>query len=259
MCTNDIVVHGAEPLFFLDYLAVGKLIPSVAKEIIKGIANGCTEGGCALIGGETAEMPNMYRAGEYDLAGFCVGVVDLDNLIDGSSISVGDALIGIASSGLHSNGYSLVRKLFFQRLKWKIDLGIPDLGHTLGEELLIPTRIYVRTVLNLLKDFRIKGLAHITGGGITENVCRILPDGCQALIQKTRWTPPFIFQLISQKGKLSENEMFRVFNNGIGMVVVIAKEQIDECLQRLQGLRETAYHIGEIARRKPGSSPVLYV
>jgi phosphoribosylformylglycinamidine cyclo-ligase len=259
MCANDIVVQGAEPLFFLDYLATGKLDPEVATQVIRGIAVGCKEAGCALIGGETAEMPDIYRPGEYDLAGFCVGVVDMDALIDGSIISMGDALIGIASSGLHANGYSLVRNLFFRRLKWKIDQDIPELGRTVGEELLIPTRIYVPTVLHLLKDFTIKGLAHITGGGITENLSRILPNVCQAIIRRASWQPPAIFEVIRRRGNISDQEMFRVFNNGIGMVVVADTEQVDEMMLRLRGLNERAYVIGEITRRKKGAPSVKYI
>jgi phosphoribosylformylglycinamidine cyclo-ligase len=256
MCVNDIVVQGAEPLFFLDYLAMGKLDATTAQQIVEGVARGCLEAGCALIGGETAEMPGLYRAGEYDLAGFCVGVVESDRLIDGSAISVGDALIGIASNGLHANGYSLVRKIFFRRLRWKLDRYVPELGRTLGEELLAPTRIYARTVLNLVRDFRIKGLAHITGGGIMENLARILPEGCQALIKKASWQPPPIFTLIRERGKVDEEEMYRVFNNGLGLILVCHPEAAEDILQRLSALNEKAFLIGEIVRRPSGQPPV---
>lgn len=259
MCVNDIAVQGAEPLFFLDYLAVGKLDPTVASQILQGIAEGCAQAGCALIGGETAELPAMYRPTEYDLAGFCVGAVDKDQIIDGSTISVGDVLIGIASSGLHANGYSLVRKLFFRRLKWKIDRHVPELGHTLGDELLIPTRIYVRSVLNLMRDFQIKGLAHITGGGITENLPRILPKGCSAVVHKKSWTPPAIFEIIRQRGKVSEAEMYRVFNNGVGLIAVVSDREAEDIIQRLQALGERPYRIGTIGRRPAGGPSLAYI
>jgi phosphoribosylformylglycinamidine cyclo-ligase len=258
MCVNDVVVQGAEPLFFLDYLGTGRLKPSIGVQILQGIVTGCKEAGCALIGGETAELPDMYRSGEYDLAGFCVGVVDRDHLIDGSTVSVGDALIGIGSSGLHSNGYSLVRKLFFSRLKWRLDQELPELGRSLGEELLTPTRIYVRTVLNLLRDFRIKGLCHVTGGGITGNLPRVLPEGCRALVRRGSWETPAIFDLIRVRGKVSEEEMFRVFNNGIGMVVVAPQDQAEEILLRLKALQERAFLIGEVDRRAPGAAALVY-
>jgi phosphoribosylformylglycinamidine cyclo-ligase len=259
MCVNDVVVQGAEPLFFLDYLAVAKLAPDVTTRIIGGVVQGCKEAGCALIGGETAELPGMYRRGEYDLAGFCVGVVERDSILDGSTISVGDAIIGMASSGMHSNGYSLARRLFFQRLKWGVDREVPELGRTLGEELLIPTRIYVRSILNLLRDFPIKGLAHITGGGLLENIPRVLPEGCGGVIRREAWEPPAVFQLIRKRGKVPDQEMFRVFNNGIGMVVIVAEERAAEVMSRLRTLNETAYLIGEIVPRSAGSDPLVIV
>ncbi len=259
MCANDVVVQGAEPLFFLDYLAMGRLETSVACQIVEGIVAGCQEAGCALVGGETAELPDMYRPGEYDLAGFCVGVVDRDAIIDGSGTSVGDALVGLASSGLHSNGYSLVRRLFFQRLKWSIDKEVPELGRSLGEELLVPTRIYAKSVLNLMKDFQVKGVAHITGGGISENLPRILPIGCQAVVRKDSWEIPPIFHLIRERGRVSESEMFRVFNNGLGMVIIVPAQQAEDVLHRLWGLNEKAYMIGEIDRRPSDGPAVRYV
>ena len=248
MCVNDIVVQGAEPLFFLDYLATGKLSPEKAVEIVKGISEGCVQAGCALIGGETAEMPGMYGDGEYDLAGFTVGVVDNDRIIDGSSITVGDKLIGLASSGLHSNGYSLARKVCFERLGLSIDSFVPELGKPLGEALLTPTRIYVKAILNLLRDFQIKGMAHITGGGLLENIPRVLPRHCRALIHKNSWEIPAIFQLLREGGNIDEIEMHRTFNNGIGMVLIVPEREVEDIMVRLSGLKETAYIIGEISK-----------
>ena len=248
MCVNDIVVQGAEPLFFLDYLATGKLSPEKAVEIVKGISEGCVQAGCALIGGETAEMPGMYGDGEYDLAGFTVGVVDNDRIIDGSSITVGDKLIGLASSGLHSNGYSLARKVCFERLGLSIDSFVPELGKPLGVALLTPTRIYVKAILNLLRDFQIKGMAHITGGGLLENIPRVLPRHCRALIHKNSWEIPAIFQLLREGGNIDEIEMHRTFNNGIGMVLIVPEREVEDIMVRLSGLKETAYIIGEISK-----------
>jgi len=248
MCVNDIVVQGAEPLFFLDYMATGKLTPEKAQDVIKGIAEGCIQAGCALIGGETAEMPGFYGTGEYDLAGFTVGIVDNNAIIDGSTITVGDRLIGLASSGLHSNGYSLARKVFFDRLGLSVEAQMEELHRTIGEELLEPTRIYVKTVLNLLRDFEIKGMAHITGGGLVENVPRVLPKNCQAIIQKDSWTKPAIFEVIRQAGNIEETEMYRTLNYGIGMVLVVPEKDVEEILVRLSGLKETAFVIGEIAK-----------
>ena len=248
MCVNDIIVQGAEPLFFLDYLATGKLSPEKATEIVKGIADGCVQAGCALIGGETAEMPGMYGEGEYDLAGFTVGVVDNSRIIDGSTITVGDKVIGIASTGLHSNGFSLARKVFFERMGLTIDSLLPELGQPLGLELLTPTRIYVRTILNLLRDFQIKGMAHITGGGLTENLPRVLPRQCQAVIDKASWPKPVIFELLRQGGEIEETEMYRTFNYGIGMALVVPAKEADDVMVRLSGLKEQAFLIGEIAK-----------
>ncbi|BCR05167.1 phosphoribosylformylglycinamidine cyclo-ligase [Desulfuromonas versatilis] len=259
MCVNDIVVQGAEPLFFLDYLATGKLSPEKAAEIVKGISEGCVQAGCALIGGETAEMPGMYAEGEYDLAGFTVGVVDNSRIIDGSTITVGDVLIGIGSSGLHSNGYSLARKVFFERMKLSVDSRLPELEKPLGEELLTPTRIYVKTILNLLRDFQVKGMAHITGGGLTENVPRILPKHCQAVIEKSSWSKPVIFDLLRQGGNIEELEMYRTFNYGVGMVLVVPQAEADEVMVRLSGLKEKAWIIGEIAKCPEGEEPVRLV
>lgn len=259
MCVNDIVVQGAEPLFFLDYLATGKLSPEKGAEIVKGISEGCIQAGCALIGGETAEMPGMYADGEYDLAGFTVGVVDNSKIIDGSTITRGDRIIGIGSNGLHSNGYSLARKVFFEKMGLSIDSKIDELEKPLGEELITPTRIYVKTVLNLLRDFEIKGVAHITGGGILENVPRILPNHCKAVIEKSSWDKPAIFEVLREGGNIDEFEMYRTFNYGIGMALVVSAEEAEEIMLRLSGLKEKAYLIGEITKAEEGDDEIQLV
>jgi len=252
MCVNDIIVQGAEPLFFLDYLATGQLSPEKGAEIVKGIAAGCQQAGCALIGGETAEMPGMYSDGEYDLAGFTVGVVDRDSIIDGSSINTGDKLIGIASSGLHSNGYSLARKVLLERMQLPLDQVPAGFDRTLGEVLLTPTKIYVKSILNLMRDFTIKGMAHITGGGLLENVPRVLPKHCRAVINCGSWEIPPIFTLLQQGGNIEETEMYRTFNNGIGMVLVVGPNDVDDILMRLHGLGEEASLIGSIEQTQDG-------
>lgn len=259
MCVNDIIVQGAEPLFFLDYLATGKLLPEKAAEIVKGIAEGCKQAGCALIGGETAEMPGFYTDGEYDVAGFTVGVVDRDAIIDGSCISVGNQLIGIASSGLHSNGYSLARKLIFDHMGLEIDSEMPGTGLSVADVLLTPTRIYVRSILNLLKDFSIKGIAHITGGGLLENVPRVLPKGCIAKIDLNSWQRPVLFDLLQNAGNVEQDEMYRTFNMGIGMVLAVAEEQAEEVIDRLKGLGEQAWTIGEVVSCPVGGECVELV
>ncbi len=246
MCVNDIIVQGAEPLFFLDYLATGKLLPEKAAEIVKGIAEGCKQAGCALIGGETAEMPGFYAEGEYDVAGFTVGVVDRDNIIDGSSISAGNRLIGIASSGLHSNGYSLARTLVFDRLGLSIHDEFPGTSVSVADVLLTPTRIYVRSILNILKDFTINGIAHITGGGLLENVPRVLPKECQARIYTNRWEQPNLFKVLQKAGNVERDEMYRTFNMGIGMVLAVAENQAEEIIDRLKRLNESAWIVGDI-------------
>ena len=256
MCVNDIVVQGAEPLFFLDYFATAKLDPERGAKVVKGIAEGCFMAGCALIGGETAEMPGFYSSGEYDLAGFAVGVVDRENIIDGSTITVGNKLIGIASSGLHSNGYSLARKVLFDKLGLSINDELPGLGRTVGDELLTPTRIYAKTILNLLRDFHINGIAHITGGGLLENVPRILPNGCKAIINKNAWVMQDIFLVIQGAGNIEEMEMFRTFNCGIGMVLAVPENEAEEVLIRLSGLNERAFVIGEIGKCEIGNEVV---
>jgi phosphoribosylformylglycinamidine cyclo-ligase len=259
MCVNDIIVQGAEPLFFLDYLATGKLDPAKAADIVKGISAGCVQAGCALIGGETAEMPGFYADGEYDIAGFTVGVVDRDNLIDGSSITVGNTLIGLASSGLHSNGYSLARKVIFEKMGLQIDSVLPGTGLTVADELLQPTRIYVKSVLNLLRDFTINGIAHITGGGLLENIPRVLPQGCKAVIRKKSWPVPPIFDIIRDAGNIAESEMHRTLNCGIGMVMVVPEEQTDDILIRLSGLQEKAFILGDIAKCEHDTATVEMV
>ena len=259
MCVNDIIVQGAEPLFFLDYLATGKLDPEKGAAIVKGISDGCIQAGCALIGGETAEMPGFYAEGEYDMAGFTVGVVERENLIDGSSITVGNRLIGLASSGLHSNGYSLARKVIFERMGLGIHDQLPGMGRSVADELLTPTRIYVKSILNLLRDFQINGIAHITGGGLLENIPRVLPHGCKALISRQSWQIPGIFRLLQDGGNVDEEEMYRTFNCGIGMVLSVPEKDAEEILIRLSGLNEQAFVIGEVAKCEPGKECVEMV
>ncbi len=251
MCVNDIVVQGAEPLFFLDYFATGKLKPEAHAEIIRGIADGCKQAGCALIGGETAEMPSFYGDDEYDLAGFAVGVVEKKRIIDGSKIRAGHALVGLASSGLHSNGYSLVRKVLFERAGYGVADILSELGgKTLGEVLLTPTRIYARTVLALMKDYDISGMAHITGGGITENTPRMLPKGAQALIRKGTWEIPPIFSLVRKKAQVDDREMYRDFNMGLGMILAVPAKQADAVIKKATKLGEKAFLIGSIVKGK---------
>lgn len=258
MCVNDILTSGARPLFFLDYFASGKLSTRQAADVIKGIAEGCKMADCSLIGGETAEMPGFYDKGEYDLSGFSVGVVDRKSIINGAGIKEGDVLIGIASSGIHSNGYSLVRKLFFDINKYSPKKKIKELGCTLGEELLKPTKIYVRSILKLMKSHRIKGIAHITGGGLTENLPRILPKTrkLQCIITKGSWPVHTIFSLIQEMGRVPDDEMYKTFNMGIGMVIIVKKADAQKVLVKLKRLGETAYIIGGIEK---GRGEVSYV
>jgi len=256
MSVNDILVSGAEPLFFLDYFACGKLDVAVAADVIKGIALGCEQAGCALIGGETAEMPSMYPEGEYDLAGFAVGAVEKSEIIDGSSIAPGDVVLGLASSGAHSNGYSLVRKI--------LDRAKPDLdadfdGRPLADALIAPTRIYVKPMLALMKRVKVKGIAHITGGGIVENVPRVLPDPVRAVIDKKSWQRPKLFDWLQREGKVAEDEMHRVFNCGIGMVVVVAAQDADAAIAWLRESGEAVYRIGRIEPAVPGGAPTVVV
>lgn len=263
MSVNDILVQGAEPLFFLDYFACGKLDVDIATQVVKGIAQACEQAGCALVGGETAEMPGMYPEGEYDLAGFAVGVVEKDRIIDGSGISENDVVLGLASSGAHSNGYSLVRKIVE---KSQVDLatnfaglnGVSDTSRkTLGDALLAPTRIYVKPLLKLIQEIPVKGLAHITGGGLVENVPRILPDTLCAVLNTGNWPLPSLFEWLQNAGNVSTVEMYRVFNCGIGMVVVISSEHAEQAIQSLLASGETVYRIGAIRRRTPGETQVI--
>jgi phosphoribosylformylglycinamidine cyclo-ligase len=258
MCVNDIIVQGAKPLFFLDYLAMGRLDNAVAEQILLGIAQGCTQAGCALIGGETAEMPGIYQAGEYDLSGFAVGIVDNSKIIDGSYIRPGHQIIGLASSGVHSNGFSLVRKIFFDHCNYDVNTRIPELGTTLGEELLRPTTIYVPTILNLMRDLPIHGLAHITGGGIDENIIRVIPDACKVVVRKDAWERPPIFNLLQNLGNVTDAEMQRTFNNGIGMVMVVPEKSTQEVMDRLGAMDANAWLIGEITDRETTEKQVQW-
>jgi phosphoribosylformylglycinamidine cyclo-ligase len=259
MCVNDIAVQGAKPLFFLDYLAMGKLDHKTATEIIKGIGEGCKQAKCALLGGESAEMPGFYKTKEYDLAGFSVGIVDNDKIVDGSEIHVGLQVIGIASSGLHSNGYSLARKVCFDKLKLKVDSHIPEFGHTLGEELLKPTRIYSETIRNLIRDIPVHGLVHVTGGGIPDNILRVVPKGCQVVMKKNSWEVPPIFPFLQEAGNISQKEMLRTFNNGIGLIAVVPEAACQEVLELLRALNEEAFVIGEIVERKTSRVRIKWV
>ncbi len=240
MCVNDVLVQGAEPLFFLDYFACGRLDVDVAAAVIAGIAEGCQQAGAALIGGETAEMPDMYPQGEYDLAGFCVGAVEREHIIDGTAITAGDALIGIASSGPHSNGYSLIRKVLDIAGSADID------GRDAGAALLEPTRIYVKPILALMKSVTVKGLAHITGGGISENLPRALPGNVHASVDTSSWQRGPVFDWLAEHGKISTQEMRRTFNCGVGMVVVVAESELATALATLEGLGESAWHLGQV-------------
>ncbi|AIS51769.1 phosphoribosylformylglycinamidine cyclo-ligase PurM [Thermoanaerobacter kivui] len=251
MCVNDIIVTGAKPIFFLDYFATGKLKSEVAVEVIKGIAEGCKMAGCALIGGETAELPGFYKEGEYDLAGFAVGVAEKEGLIDPNRMCEGDVILGLPSSGIHSNGYSLVRKIFFEENNLSVKDFIPELDMKLGEVLLTPTKIYVRSI-EALKGLKIKGIAHITGGGFIDNIPRIVKKGLSAKIDKGTWEIPPIFKLIQKMGKVEEREMFRTFNMGIGMIVIVSPEEVDEAINRLGQIGDKVYVIGEIQKGEGG-------
>nr|HID59011.1 phosphoribosylformylglycinamidine cyclo-ligase [Desulfobacterales bacterium] len=257
MCVNDIAVQGASPLFFLDYLSMGKLIPETAETIVRGIAEGCKQANCALIGGETAEMPGFYAENEYDLAGFVVGIVDNSRIVDGSEIGVGHKLIGVASSGLHSNGYSLVRKICFERLGLKLEDRVDLLGKTLGEVLIEPTKIYSDLIQKLIRDLPIHGLSHITGGGIIENLPRILPSSCCARIEEGSWEIPPIFHFLRESGNISNLEMLRTFNNGIGLIIVVPESAVDDVLERVAAIGERAYIIGDIVQRKGSEDQII--
>lgn len=259
MCVNDIAVSGAEPLFFLDYFATGKLSVSTAQDVVKGIADGCRQAGCALIGGETAEMPSFYPDGEYDLAGFAVGAVDRPKIIDGKTIQPGDAVIGLASSGLHSNGYSLVRRVFFDKAKLTVQSRLPEWDRPLGEVLLAPTRIYAKQILALAQEFPIKGIAHITGGGITENLPRVFPDGIGARIFRGRWPVPPVFTALARLGEVPREEMYRVFNMGIGLILVVPSAAASAVLARAASLGDQGWQIGDIVAIDQSQPLVTYV
>jgi len=248
MCVNDVLVQGAEPLFFLDYFATGKLTPEIAAQVVEGIGEGCVQANAALIGGETAEMPGMYKSGEYDLAGFCVGAVEKSQIIDGSKVAAGDILVGLASSGAHSNGYSLVRKIIDT---YDVPLDTQIDGRTLAEAVLAPTKIYVRSVLSLMKELPVHALAHITGGGILGNLNRVLPDDCHAVVQESTWQWPELFSWMMETANIEKNEMYRTFNCGVGMILVIAEENVERAIDHLNTTGESAFVIGEV---KTGST-----
>jgi phosphoribosylformylglycinamidine cyclo-ligase len=259
MCVNDIALSGAEPLFFLDYFATGKLAVPKAQEVVAGIAEGCRQAGCALIGGETAEMPSFYSDGEYDLAGFAVGVVDRPKIIDGRTIRPGDAVIGLASTGLHSNGYSLARRVFFEQARLNVSSRLPELDRPLGEMLLTPTRIYAKQILALVQEFPIKGIAHITGGGITENLPRVFPEGVRAKINRKSWPVPSVFNAVARLGQVDREEMYRVFNMGIGLVLVVPTALVTSVLARAAALGDQGWLIGEIVALASDTAQVEYV
>ncbi len=256
MCVNDILVQGASPLFFLDYFACAELDVDAASDVIKGIAAGCKLAGCALIGGETAEMPGMYAGGDYDLAGFCVGAVERDEMIDGSTVSAGDVLIGIASSGPHSNGYSLVRKVLEAS---NDDLSTEFHGKTLGETLLEPTRIYVRSIQQLFQTCDVKTLSHITGGGLIENLPRVIPDNIQVQIYTRSWSLPPVFEWLKTEGNIDDKEMYRTFNCGVGMVICVAENNKQAAIDSLLAAGETAWEIGKAVLKQEGAESVLFI
>jgi phosphoribosylformylglycinamidine cyclo-ligase len=255
-CTNDILVQGARPLFFLDYIATGKLAPETVAGIVEGVANGCRENGCVLLGGETAEMPGFYADGEYDIAGFIVGIVDREKIIDGRTITPGDVVLALPSVGLHTNGYSLARKLFFEIAQSAPDIYLGALNETVGEALLRPHRSYLRVLEGLLDGGLIKGLAHITGGGLTENIPRILPEGTGVEIQLSSWPVLPVFEVMQQIGNVAETEMFRAFNMGVGMVIVGAEPDAAKIKAQVESAGEACYHIGRVTR---GDQKVSYV
>jgi len=250
MCVNDILTHGAEPLFFLDYIALGKLAPELVENLVKGVSEGCVQAGCSLIGGETAEMPGFYKEDEYDLAGFTVGVVEKSRLINGSAIQDGDVLIGLPSSGIHSNGYSLVRKVLLEKAGLKLDEVLEGMGQTLGEVLMTPTRIYVKPILSLLDEVEIRGMAHITGGGLAENLQRIMPAGLGAVINYNSLKIPYIFDLIARLGQVPREEMLRTFNMGTGFIIVISPHHVNVALDHLHLSEQSPILIGEVTSRE---------
>jgi phosphoribosylformylglycinamidine cyclo-ligase len=250
MSVNDVVVQGAEPLFFLDYLATGKIEPEKSVKIIEGITEGCRQAGCALLGGETAEMPGFYGPGEYDLAGFCVGIVEMEKIISGAEVKVNDQVIGLASSGLHSNGFSLARKALLEKGRFQITDWVDELDKPIGMELLEPTKIYVKPLLNLFKRFNIKGLVHITGGGFYDNIPRVVPRSCRCVIHQGTWPVLPIFHVIQKTGNIDEREMYRVFNMGIGMILIVSEKECQDVMDYLTLLNEKAYRIGTIEKRE---------
>jgi phosphoribosylformylglycinamidine cyclo-ligase len=253
MSVNDILTQGAEPLFFLDYFACGKLDVKIAEAVVRGIATGCRQAGCALIGGETAEHPGDFPAGEYDLGGFVVGVLEKNKILRPEAIQPGDVLIGVPSSGLHSNGYSLARKVLLERAGWKVDRRIPELGRTVGDELLEPTRIYAKLTRRLFDEFPIKGAAHITGGGIVGNLPRVLPRGRRAVLERGSWPVPPIFSLIQKLGRISQDEMDRTFNNGLGLIIVVGRRYADGVQAAFKKMDEQSFIIGEISQCARGA------
>lgn len=252
MCVNDIVCHNARPLFFLDYIGCGKLNQRLALAIVKGVAKGCAQAGMALVGGETAQLPGLYRPGEYDLAGFAVGLADRLRIPSPAKMRAGDAVIGLASAGLHSNGYSLARKVLLERARLKLSARVAELGCKLGDELLRPTRIYVKTALELFERFQIKGLANVTGGGVIENLPRVMPMKLHAKLRRAAWTVPPIFELIARLGRIDQFEMDRTFNNGLGMAAVAAPDQAGEIVEYLRSRKQRAWVIGELVRGRRG-------
>lgn len=246
MCVNDILVQGARPLFFLDYIATGKLESDKIADLVKGIAEGCKQSGAALIGGETAEMPGFYSADEYDMAGFTVGIVEKDKIIDGSNIKAGDVMIGLPSTGIHSNGYSLVRKLFFDKLKLSINDQVKALGSTVGEALITPTKIYVDQVLNVLESVSVNGMVHVTGGGFIENIPRVLPEGLGAKVSLGSWPELDVFKFIQSEGRIETREMYSTFNMGVGFIMIVKSDLVTETLELIESMNEKAYVIGEI-------------
>ena len=252
MCVNDILVMGAEPVFFLDYMASSRMIPGKMKEVLHGIANGCCEADCALLGGETPEMPGFYHDGEYDLAGFAVGIVERKKIINGKGIDTGDVVIGLKSSGLHSNGFSLVRKVIFEKAKLDVNSKLKAINGTIGDELLKPTKIYVKPIRALLRHYRskkvVKGMAHITGGGLVENIPRVLPEGCSVRIKKGSWPVPAIFEVIQKRGKIDEGEMYNVLNMGIGMVLIVSKYYAPSIMKKLKQMKEDSFIIGKVIK-----------
>jgi phosphoribosylformylglycinamidine cyclo-ligase len=255
MGVNDLLVHGAEPLYFLDYLAVHRVDPDRIEAIVSGVAEGCRQAGCALVGGETAEMSTLYAPGEYDLAGFAVGVVERSGIVTGAEVRPGDRVLGLASSGLHANGYTLARKVIFERLKLEPDDVMPGLGRSVADELLEPTRIYVKPVLELLRSIPVLAMAHVTGGGITENLPRVLPEGCRAVIDRRAWLVPPVFRVIQEGGQIDDAEMRRTFNMGIGYLLVLRAGEVERATRALQASGERVFEVGEI---RDGTRSVVY-